>query len=134
MRFKSKTVDGFQVFAVTGINTVSFGIQATASARKGLLGFAVERADPTQNENFVMPGFKVFRSRIPQPVPHIEVSTWDHPVQSLVRDDFTGTPELIDVCSYPSSSPPRPTEEPGSHGEIHQHQGQDREAVQRRRA
>ena len=50
MRFKSSKVDGFRVFAVAGINTVSFGIEASAESRKGLLGFAVERFDPTEDE------------------------------------------------------------------------------------
>ena len=43
MRFKSRKSGGFQVFAVSGTNTVSFAIDASAAARKGLLGFAVER-------------------------------------------------------------------------------------------
>jgi hypothetical protein len=46
MRFRSEKSGGFRVFAVSGVNTVSFGIEATATARKGLLGFAVERTDP----------------------------------------------------------------------------------------
>jgi phosphatidylserine/phosphatidylglycerophosphate/cardiolipin synthase-like enzyme len=93
MRFKSRPTDGFQVFAVTGVNTVSFAIQADANARRGLLGFMVERFDPAENQRFVMPGFKVFRSVVPQPQPHLQVSTSDHPVQSLVWDDFTGKPD-----------------------------------------
>lgn len=93
MRFKSKPSNGYQVFAVSGVNTISFGISASAAARKGLLGFAVEREDLTENEKRVMPGFKVFRSVCPNPSPKTEVSTWDHPVQSLVWDDFTAKPE-----------------------------------------
>lgn len=93
MRFKSKPSNGYQVFAVSGVNTISFGIDASAAARKGLLGFAVERYDQTENENRVMPGFKVFRSVMPNPTPKTEVSTWDHPVQSFVWDDFTAKPD-----------------------------------------
>jgi phosphatidylserine/phosphatidylglycerophosphate/cardiolipin synthase-like enzyme len=89
MRFKSSKTDGFQVFAVAGTNTVSFGIAATSNARKGLLGFAVERIDPAENERYIMYGFKVFKSVIPQPDRTTQVSTWDHPVQSFVWDDFT---------------------------------------------
>jgi len=90
MRFKSAKTDGFQIFAVAGTNTVSFGIEASAAARKGLLGFAVERAEPKENERYFMPGFKVFRSIIPHPDEKTRPSTHDHPVQSLVWDDFTG--------------------------------------------
>jgi phosphatidylserine/phosphatidylglycerophosphate/cardiolipin synthase-like enzyme len=93
MRFKSKQVDGFQVFAVSGVNTISFAIQATSEARKGVLGFAVERADPKENERYFMYGFKVFPSVVPNPDPRDRVSTYDHPIQSFVWDDFTAKPE-----------------------------------------
>jgi phosphatidylserine/phosphatidylglycerophosphate/cardiolipin synthase-like enzyme len=88
VRFKSAAVDGFQVFAVTGTNTVSFAVRATAAAQKGLLGFAVERAEAGGSRKR-MRGYKVFKSIIPKPDKDTEVSTWDHPVQSFVWDDFT---------------------------------------------
>ena len=93
MRGKSQKVDGFQVFAVSGVNTISFAIEADAQARKGLLGFAVERADPTENEQFFMFGFKVFKSLVPKPDETLKVSTFQHPVQSFVWDDFTAKPD-----------------------------------------
>jgi phosphatidylserine/phosphatidylglycerophosphate/cardiolipin synthase-like enzyme len=93
MRFRSGRVGGFRVFAVSGVNTISFGVDATAAALKpGLLGFSVERFDPTENQRFIMPGFKVFRSVIPQPQPNLQVSTAEHPVQSFLWDDFTAKP------------------------------------------
>jgi phosphatidylserine/phosphatidylglycerophosphate/cardiolipin synthase-like enzyme len=102
MRFKSDKRDGFQVFAVTGINTVSFAITATATARRKLLGFAVERADPEENERYFMPGFKVFKAVIPHPDENTKVSTFDHPVQSFVWDDFTGkSGRTYDYFFYP---------------------------------
>ena len=88
MRFKSATVGGFQAFAVTGTNTISFAIQATDAAKKGLLGFAVERSRGGAPKR-KMRGFKVFKSIIPKPDKTTEVSTWNHPVQSFVWDDFT---------------------------------------------
>jgi phosphatidylserine/phosphatidylglycerophosphate/cardiolipin synthase-like enzyme len=93
MRFKSRQSKPFQVFAVTGVNTISFGIKADENAKKGLLGFAVERVDPAADERYTMPGFKVFRSLIPKPNQDTHVSTWDHPIQSLVWDDFTAKPD-----------------------------------------
>lgn len=95
MRFNSQAAGGFQVFAVSGVNTISFGIKATEAAKKGLLGFSVERFDPTENERYTMPGFKVFKSVIPQPVPHQQVSTAEHPIQSFLWDDFTGKPDRV---------------------------------------
>jgi phosphatidylserine/phosphatidylglycerophosphate/cardiolipin synthase-like enzyme len=92
MRFKSSVTGGYQVFAVTGVNTISFAIDASAANTAKLLGFAVERIDPTENEQYYMQGFKVFPSVISQPTPHITVSTFDHPVQSFVWDDFTAKP------------------------------------------
>ncbi|HET9713362.1 MAG TPA: hypothetical protein VFP64_15825, partial [Pyrinomonadaceae bacterium] len=89
MRFKSPNSSSYQIFAITGINTISFGIKVGPKARKGLLGFAVERIDPAADERYTMPGFKVFKSVIPRPNQDTHVSTWDHPVQSLVWDDFT---------------------------------------------
>jgi len=54
-----------------------------------LLGFAVERIDPAADERYTMPKFKVFKSVIPRPNQDTQVTTWDHPIQSLVWDDFT---------------------------------------------
>jgi phosphatidylserine/phosphatidylglycerophosphate/cardiolipin synthase-like enzyme len=92
MRFKSGKTAGYQVFAVTGVNTVSFAIDAQKANTQGLLGFAVERIDPVEKQRYYMAGFKVFKSVIPQPVPESTVSTFDHPVQSFVWDDFTAKP------------------------------------------
>jgi phosphatidylserine/phosphatidylglycerophosphate/cardiolipin synthase-like enzyme len=92
MRFRSPVAGGIRVFAVTGTNTVSFGIEADAAARTGLLGFAVERIDPTEHQQYFMSGFKVFPSVIPTPDASITVSTFEHPIQSLVWDDFTAKP------------------------------------------
>jgi phosphatidylserine/phosphatidylglycerophosphate/cardiolipin synthase-like enzyme len=92
MRFKSAPSKKFQVFAITGVNTISFGIKASDSGKKGLLGFAVERVDPAAKERYTMPGFKVFPSVVRNPSDETQVTTWDHPIQSLVWDDFTGKP------------------------------------------
>jgi phosphatidylserine/phosphatidylglycerophosphate/cardiolipin synthase-like enzyme len=108
MRFKSAKSDGFQVFAVSGANTISFGIEAEEDARRGLLGFAVERIDPEENERYIMPGFKVFRSVIPNPTPDMAVSTWEHPVQSFVWDDFTAKPKHdYEYLFYPIRGVPK---------------------------
>ena len=61
MRFKSNKVGGYQIYAVSGINTVSFGIDAVDTNTDGLLGFAVERRDVKEDQRYFMYGFKVFR-------------------------------------------------------------------------
>jgi phosphatidylserine/phosphatidylglycerophosphate/cardiolipin synthase-like enzyme len=93
MRFKSGSTDGFTVYAVSGVNTISFGIDATKEARKKLLGFEVQRVDSLEGQEYTMPGFKVFPSIVPQPGPELTVSTHDHPIQSFVWDDFTAKPD-----------------------------------------
>jgi phosphatidylserine/phosphatidylglycerophosphate/cardiolipin synthase-like enzyme len=92
MRFRAKSAGG-EVVAVTGINTVSFAFLTTKATNKDLLGFAVERADPTEDEKYFMAGYKVFQSVMPTPPPNVAVSTYDQPVQSFVWDDFTAKPD-----------------------------------------
>jgi hypothetical protein len=92
VRYRSKLSGGLQVFAVAGTNTVSFGIHADKAARSGLLGFAVERVDPAKDERYYVHGFKVFPSILPQPDQNTYVTTYVHPIQSLVWDDFTAEP------------------------------------------
>lgn len=94
MRFKSEG-NGMTVFAVSGVNTISFAIEASAKVKNGLYGFTVERFDPTEDERYTMYGYKVFRSVIPNPVPEMTVSTADHPVQSFLWDDFTAKPDRV---------------------------------------
>jgi phosphatidylserine/phosphatidylglycerophosphate/cardiolipin synthase-like enzyme len=93
MRFKSAKVDGYQVFAVTGTNTVSFGIDSRGADTKGLLGFGIERIDKAENKDFFTFGFKVFPSVIKNPDENTVVKTNDHPIQSFVSDDFTAQPD-----------------------------------------
>lgn len=108
MRFKSLESDSYQVFCVSGVNTISFGIQASETARLDLLGFAVERIDSVENERYFMSGFKVFRSVVPAPTPNTFVSTWEHPIQSFVWDDFTAKPDReYEYLFYPIKGTPK---------------------------
>ena len=116
MRFRSRTAQAGRVYAVTGTNTVSFAVVASATTKAGLLGFAVRRYDLAAGTDEWMPGFKVFRTVVPNPLPGERVSTYDQPVQSFTWDDFTcrpdsryryvfhplkGTPEKLDRSAYP---------------------------------
>jgi phosphatidylserine/phosphatidylglycerophosphate/cardiolipin synthase-like enzyme len=93
MRFRSRTAAAGRVYAVTGTNTVSFAIVASDLTEAGLLGFAVRRYDVAAGTDEWMPGFKVFRTLVPNPLPGEHVSTYDQPVQSFVWDDFTCRPD-----------------------------------------
>ncbi len=108
MRFRSHRTAGYQVFAVSGINTVSFTIDSQQANTTGLLGLAVERIDRVEGQRFYMAGFKVFPSVIPQPGPHLSVSTYEHPVQSFVWDDFTAKPDRVyEYVFHPLKGEPR---------------------------
>src|ERR1700712_2343361 len=100
MRFASEQVSGLQVFAVAGTNTISFGISADAAARQDLLGFAVKRIDQATGRGGYLRGYKVFRSLIPDPDAQTDVSTYVHPIQSLVWDDFDREPDHTYVYTF----------------------------------
>ncbi|HEX4057835.1 MAG TPA: phospholipase D-like domain-containing protein [Galbitalea sp.] len=116
MRSTSSPVDGFQVFAVAGTNSVSFGIEASAAARAGLLGFAVQRATLPNGKPKYLLGYKVFPSTGAKLSATGSVSTKSQPVQSLVWDDsgcqpgksylysfepLRGTPAALDRTAAP---------------------------------
>jgi phosphatidylserine/phosphatidylglycerophosphate/cardiolipin synthase-like enzyme len=108
MHFKSERVGGFTAYAVSGTNTASFAISFEDQAIVGLLGFAVERHDPTENERYYMYGFKVFQSVIANPGQNVVVNTYDHPVQSFVWDDFTVKPgRRYDYWFHPLRGKPK---------------------------
>ncbi|OFY66223.1 MAG: hypothetical protein A2V64_01880 [Bacteroidetes bacterium RBG_13_43_22] len=95
MRFK-ETKGTFRLYAVTGTNTVAFGIDCDEDAMKNLLGFTVEKEYTDKNNNHVritVMGFKVFRERIENPVPGALYSTYDNPVQSFTWEDFSAYPD-----------------------------------------
>ena len=105
MRFKSKPVDNYCIYAVAGTNSVSFGIDYTKADTKGLLGFAVKRTDPGKADHFLT-GFKGFQSEKNYD-PHKQVSTEEHPVQSFVWDDFALSPaENYTYTFYPMKGKP----------------------------
>ena len=85
MHFKSDKTGKYRVFAVSGTNTVSFAIDFREADTKGLLGFAVERHDPKENERYFMYGMKVFKSVIPDSDERTVVTTFDHPVHMAQR-------------------------------------------------
>jgi hypothetical protein len=108
MRFKSQLQDGYTIFAVCGTNTISFAIDFSGADIVGLLGFAVERHDKTENERYFMYGFKVFKEVIQNPGEDTVVSTFDQPVQSFSWDDFTAKPfHNYDYFFYPLKGVPK---------------------------
>ncbi len=93
MRFSSKPAGGYTVFAVSGIYSISFAISADPAFTDGLLGFSIERYDPHEDQRYWMYNMKVFREIVKHPKPDEKYSSYDHPVQSFVWDDFTAKPD-----------------------------------------
>jgi hypothetical protein len=82
MRSTSAVVGGFQVFAVAGTNSVSFGIRVADASRTGLLGFSVRRTDSPKGKPHYLLGYKVFPSTRKNPDASTSVSTYRQPVQA----------------------------------------------------
>jgi len=119
MRFRSKTTEGYTVYAVSGVNSISFAVDATKADTKGLLGFAVERHDPQSNERYFIKGFKVFKEFLQTPNENTVVSTFENPVQSFVWDDFTGKPDHTYLyLFYPIKGQPKNLDRSGQPIEI----------------
>ena len=87
----SKRVNGISVHGISGSRTVLFAMNATAAARKNLMGFAIGRTINGQIK--WLNGFKVFRSLVPNPRPEDTVSTLDHPVQSFRWGHYSADPD-----------------------------------------
>jgi hypothetical protein len=83
-------------------------VSVDSGTRPGLLGFAVERIDPAKDERYYLHGFKVFPSIIPNPDENTFVSTFGHPIQSLVWDDFSAEPgHTYTYVFHPLAGTPR---------------------------
>jgi phosphatidylserine/phosphatidylglycerophosphate/cardiolipin synthase-like enzyme len=89
---KSAGKGGFDVFAITGTHVVLIAIDATKSARKGLLGFALKRTSASENQSYWLKGLKVFREVVPEPLPGQRYSTLEHPIQSFLWGDYSAKP------------------------------------------
>lgn len=84
--------NSISVNAVAGTYVVLLAMDASETARKGLLGFAIHRTDVTQNEQFWLKGFKTFEALDPNPAPGTLVSTQEAPIQSFIWGDYSACP------------------------------------------
>ena len=93
MRVRTKK-NGVSVHAVAGSNVVLLGLDANATARDGLLGFAVHRNDHTNKEQHWARGFRIFKANEGHAAPGVGsgVSTWTNPVQTFLWSDYTARP------------------------------------------
>jgi phosphatidylserine/phosphatidylglycerophosphate/cardiolipin synthase-like enzyme len=76
------------VHAVAGTYVVLLGMDMEEESSKGVLGFAIERTDHTEDERYWLKGFKTFEETDPGVTGGL-VITLEHPVQSFLWGDFT---------------------------------------------
>ena len=80
------------VHAVAGTYVVLLGFNMEEADTKGLLGFAIRRHDPTEDEEYWLPGMRTFEASYPNPPDGALVSSYEHPVQDFMWSDFTAKP------------------------------------------
>jgi hypothetical protein len=86
---KNKARSGpLSVQAIAGTYVVLLGIDMWEEASRGVLGFAIERTDHTEDERYWLRGLKTFEETDPG-VPGLLVSTLEHPFQSFLWGDYT---------------------------------------------
>lgn len=109
---KLVTRNGITVQAFSGTYTVTLGFNASEAARVGLLGFAIHRADHTEDEAYWLRGFKTFQSVVARPLPNVQYSLMEHPVQSFQWADYTAKPahdytyEVVPIYGKPKKLEP----------------------------
>ena len=80
------------VLAIGGTHVVMLGMDIAPTARRGLLGFAIHRHDPTEDEAYWLDGMRTFEASYPNPPDGALASTRDHPIQDFLWSDFTAKP------------------------------------------
>jgi phosphatidylserine/phosphatidylglycerophosphate/cardiolipin synthase-like enzyme len=91
MRIKN-TSNQLTVQAIGGSHVVLLGWDFPRENCDGLLGFAIHRTDPTEEEAGWLRGLKTFEETDPGFLPGSTYSTREHPVQSFMWADYAAKP------------------------------------------
>ncbi|HEX2297685.1 MAG TPA: hypothetical protein VHH34_04055, partial [Pseudonocardiaceae bacterium] len=91
MRVRSAAA-GLSVHAIAGTSVVLFGLDLPRAQTKDLLGFALQRGDPAEDERYWLRGTRVFKETAGDIAPGSSVSLREHPVQSYLWGDYTVKP------------------------------------------
>ena len=83
---------GIKVHAITGSRATLLGLDATDSARQGLLGFAIRKSRAYRDPRWLR-GFKFFQETVPDPRPGDRRSTLKHPIQTFLWGDYSTRPD-----------------------------------------
>ncbi|MBC7972748.1 MAG: hypothetical protein H7Z11_21930 [Verrucomicrobia bacterium] len=89
---KKETNGAIAVRAIAGSYVVLLGIDLAESSSAGVLGFAIERIDHTEDERYWLKGFRTFEETDPSLPPGSLVSSLEHPIQAFLWSDFTAKP------------------------------------------
>lgn len=87
------TADGLTVNAIAGTHVVVLGFDLPRAKTKGLLGFAIQREDHTEDERYWMSGMKTFSETDPGLGPGGQVSSNEHPIQTFWWSDYSSKPD-----------------------------------------
>ena len=86
---KRASENGLTVTAVAGTSAVILSFDMNQNDTDGLLGFAIQREDHKENEKYYLKGFKYFKETVENRVDGQLFSTFEHPIQSFLWEDFT---------------------------------------------
>lgn len=90
---KKRSTGGVAVNAIAGTHVVTLGLDLTDAARKGCLGFAIQREDHTEDERYWMSGMKTFAETDPGLGPGGQISSREHPFQAFQWADYSAKPD-----------------------------------------
>lgn len=90
---KRITADGLTVNAIAGTHVVVLGFDLPKARTKGLLGFAIQREDHTEDERYWMSGMKTFAETDPGLGPGGQVASNEHPIQTFWWSDYSAKPD-----------------------------------------
>lgn len=85
--------DGVTVNAIAGTHVVTLGLDLDEAARKGCLGFAIQREDHLADERIWLKGMKTFAATDPGLGPGGQASSREHPFQTFQWADYEVLPE-----------------------------------------
>lgn len=89
---QKRTSEGLTVRAIAGSHVVLLGLNLKPDALAGLLGFAIQREDHTEDEKYWLRGTKTFAETDPGLGPGTQVSSREHPFQTFQWSDYSAKP------------------------------------------
>ncbi|HEX6901659.1 MAG TPA: phospholipase D-like domain-containing protein [Thermoanaerobaculia bacterium] len=85
--------DGLSVHAIAGNHSVLLGFDAAEEARRGLLGFAIQRTDQKNGESRWLQGCRHFERDAAEHPLGTSASTWISPIQGFLWGDWAAKPD-----------------------------------------